>query len=65
MDTPVAMSAISGDGNGLRTHKLGAFTVGGLNCWENWLPLARAALYGQGRICMSQSGPAIDAIQKT
>jgi len=37
-----------GDGNGLRTHKLGAFTVGGLNCWENWLPLARAALYAQG-----------------
>ena len=37
-----------GDGNGLRTHKLGHFTVGGLNCWENWLPLPRAALYGQG-----------------
>jgi nitrilase len=37
-----------GDGHGLRTHHLGAFTVGGLNCWENWLPLARAALYGQG-----------------
>lgn len=37
-----------GDGNGLRTHKLGAFTAGGLNCWENWLPLARAALYAQG-----------------
>jgi nitrilase len=37
-----------GDGHGLRTHKLGPFTVGGLNCWENWLPLARAALYGQG-----------------
>jgi nitrilase len=37
-----------GDGHGLRTHKLGAFTVGGLNCWENWLPLARASLYGQG-----------------
>ncbi len=29
-----------GDGNGLRTHKLGPFTAGGLNCWENWLPLA-------------------------
>ena len=37
-----------GDGHGLRTHRLGAFTVGGLNCWENWLPLARAALYGMG-----------------
>lgn len=37
-----------GDGNGLRTHKLGEFTVGGLNCWENWMPLPRAALYGQG-----------------
>ena len=37
-----------GDGNGLRTHKLGSFTVGGLNCWENWLPLARASLYSQG-----------------
>lgn len=37
-----------GDGNGLRVHSLGAFTVGGLNCWENWMPLPRAALYGQG-----------------
>ena len=37
-----------GDGHGLRTHELGDFTVGGLNCWENWLPLARASLYAQG-----------------
>ena len=37
-----------GDGNGLRTHSLGPFSVGGLNCWENWLPLARASLYAQG-----------------
>lgn len=38
----------SGDGHGLRTHDLGPFKVGGLNCWENWLPLPRAALYAQG-----------------
>ena len=37
-----------GDGNGLRVHSLKAFTVGGLNCWENWMPLPRTALYGQG-----------------
>jgi predicted amidohydrolase len=37
-----------GDGHGLRTHALEGFNVGGLNCWENWMPLARASLYGQG-----------------
>ncbi len=37
-----------GDGNGLRVHELGPFRVGGLNCWENWMPLARTALYAQG-----------------
>ncbi len=37
-----------GDGHGLQTHPLKAFTLGGLNCWENWMPLPRAALYGQG-----------------
>ena len=37
-----------GDGHGLRVHPLKRFTVGGLNCWENWMPLPRAALYGQG-----------------
>jgi len=37
-----------GDGHGLVTHRLGDFTIGGLNCWENWMPLARAALHAQG-----------------
>jgi nitrilase len=37
-----------GDGHGLVAHTLGAFTVGGLNCYENWMPLPRAALYAQG-----------------
>lgn len=38
----------AGDGNGLQVHPLNNFTVGGLNCWENWMPLARTALYGLG-----------------
>lgn len=37
-----------GDGHGLVTHKLQGFTVSSLNCWENWMPLARASLYAQG-----------------
>ena len=43
----------NGDGNGLRVH---TFTgregetvrLGGLNCWENWMPQARLALYAAG-----------------
>ena len=42
------LSWAPGDGHGLRVNKLEAFTVGALNCWENWMPLSRMALYGQG-----------------
>ena len=37
-----------GDGHGLKVHDLPPFTVGALNCWENWMPLVRSALYAQG-----------------
>jgi nitrilase len=37
-----------GDGKGLRTHRVGEFTVSGLNCWENWVPTVRHAMYAQG-----------------
>jgi len=37
-----------GDGHGLRAHKVGDFVVGGLNCWENWIPSVRHTMYAQG-----------------
>ncbi|MHC5024597.1 MAG: carbon-nitrogen hydrolase family protein [Planctomycetota bacterium] len=37
-----------GDGAGLVTHAAGDFTLGALLCWENWMPLARMALYAAG-----------------
>jgi nitrilase len=39
-----------GDGKGLRTHPTRIGRVGGLSCWENWMPLARAALHAQEEI---------------
>jgi nitrilase len=37
-----------GDGTTLRTIDTGHGVVGGLLCWENFMPLARMALYAQG-----------------
>jgi len=47
-----------GDGNGLVVHDLAvkgggpddaaSVRVSGLNCWENWMPLTRAAMWAQG-----------------
>ena len=37
-----------GDGHGLRTREVAGLRVGALNCWENWMPLARAALQADG-----------------
>jgi nitrilase len=37
-----------GDGSGLRVVDTPVGRVGGLICWENYMPLARFALYAQG-----------------
>lgn len=38
----------AGDARDLRCHEFSGFRVGGLNCWENWITYARAALYEDG-----------------
>ncbi len=53
-----------GDGAGLRVHSLGRFTVGGLNCWENWMPLARTSLFAQGEDLHIAIWPGSDALTK-
>lgn len=40
----------TGDGHGLRTHDRDGWRVGGLGCWENWMPQARHALYADGEV---------------
>lgn len=37
-----------GDGSTLKVFDTPAGRIGGLVCWENWMPLARYALYAQG-----------------
>ena len=51
---------VQGDGHGLRTFKIKDFTMGALNCWENWMPLARASLYAQGEDLHIASWPGGD-----
>lgn len=43
----------AGDGHGLSVHAItgrdgDTMRVGGLNCWENWMPQARMAMYAGG-----------------
>ena len=45
---PERMVWAQGDGTGLQVTSTPVGRIGGLICWENYMPLARFALYAQG-----------------
>jgi nitrilase len=53
-----------GDAQDLRCHAFGRFRVGGLNCWENWMGYARAALYEDGEDIHISVWPGNEAVTK-
>jgi nitrilase len=55
-----------GDGSTLRVFDTPLGKVGGLICWENYMPLARMALYGQGvELYLAPTADARDTWQAT
>lgn len=56
----------SGDGSTLTTIDTPFGTVGGLICWENYMPLARMAMYGKGvNIYLAPTADSRDSWQST
>lgn len=53
-----------GDARDLRCHAIGGFRLGGLNCWENWMGHARAALYEDGEDIHISVWPGNEAVTK-
>lgn len=48
-----------GDGSTLKTVDAGFGVVGGLICWEHWMPLARAAMHAQGELIHVAQWPTV------
>ncbi len=53
-----------GDGIGLKTVDFQGYKIGGLNCWENWIPYARASLHRQNELLHVAVWPGSDGITK-
>ncbi len=55
-----------GDGSTLSVFRTELGTIGGLICWENYMPLARMAMYGKGvEIYLAPTADARDSWQST
>jgi nitrilase len=53
-----------GDGLGLNTVPFRNYRIGGLNCWENWIPYARAALHKQNELLHVAVWPGNDVVTR-
>jgi nitrilase len=53
-----------GDGLGLNTVPFQGYKIGGLNCWENWIPYARAALHKQNELLHVAVWPGNDVVTR-
>jgi nitrilase len=53
-----------GDGLGLKTVPFHGYKIGGLNCWENWIPYARASLHKQNELLHVAIWPGSDGLTR-
>jgi predicted amidohydrolase len=53
-----------GDGAGLRAVTAGGARVGGLICWEHWMPLARQAMHDSGEAIHVAAWPGVHEIHQ-
>jgi nitrilase len=53
-----------GDGAGLRAVPAGGARIGGLICWEHWMPLARQAMHDAGEAIHVAAWPGVQEIHQ-